>query len=52
MGQALPVRPAVRRRQVLEIRPFFDDEDFGAEYTDELREQDARLAEEIKAQHG
>ena len=39
-------------RQVLEIRPIFTDEDFGAEYTDELRERDARLTEEIKAQHG
>jgi hypothetical protein len=33
----------------LEIRPVFEAEDFGAEFTPELREQEARLAEGIKA---
>jgi hypothetical protein len=36
-------------RQILEVRPYFEDEDFGEEYTPELREKDARLAEEIRA---
>ncbi len=35
---------------VLEIRPYYEDEDFGEEYTPELRERDAKLAEEIRAQ--
>jgi hypothetical protein len=38
--------------QALEIRPYGEDEDFGEAYTPELREQEARLAEEIRAQHG
>ncbi len=33
----------------LEIRPFFEPEDFGAEFTPELREQEERLRNEIKA---
>jgi hypothetical protein len=37
-------------RQLLEIRPYEDD-DFGEEYTPELRERDAKLAEEVRAQH-
>ena len=31
----------------IEIRPVFEAEDFGAEFTPELREQDERLREEI-----
>lgn len=38
-------------RQLLEIRPYEDD-DFGEEDTPQLRERDAKLAEEIRAQHG
>ncbi len=34
----------------IEIRQVFEADDFGAEYTPELREQDQRLAEQIKAQ--
>jgi len=45
-----PSDPQYGARQVLEIRPIFEMEDFGEEYTPELREQDARLAEEIRAQ--
>lgn len=37
-------------RQLLEIRPY-EDEDFGEEDTPQLRERDAKLAEEIRAQH-
>ena len=34
----------------LEIRPFFEAEDFGEEYTPELRARDERLREEIERQ--
>jgi hypothetical protein len=34
----------------LEIRPVFEAEDFGAEFTPELREQEDRLRERIAAQ--
>ena len=34
---------------VLEIRPVFEAEDFGAEYTPELRAQDERLRAEIES---
>lgn len=33
----------------LEIRPVFEEEDFGAEFTPELREQERRLREQIAA---
>ncbi|MEU8300660.1 YciI family protein [Micromonospora sp. NPDC048909] len=39
-------------RSSLEIRPFYEAEDFGEEYTPERRERDARLAAEVTAQHG
>jgi hypothetical protein len=35
---------------ILEIRPVFEAEDFGAEYTPELRAQDDRLRAEIERQ--
>jgi len=35
---------------VLEIRPVFEAEDFGAEFTPELREREARLRSEIESQ--
>ena len=38
-------------RQLLEIRPY-EDEDFGEVDTPQVRERDAKLAEEIRAQHG
>jgi len=37
---------------VLEIRPVFDAEDFGAEFTPELREQEDRLRAKTEEQHG
>jgi hypothetical protein len=40
------------RRESLEIRPYVEEADFGEEYTDEQRDFDTRLAEEIRAQHG
>jgi hypothetical protein len=36
----------------MEIRQIFGPEDFGAEFTPELREQEDRLRAEIAAQHG
>ena len=33
----------------VEVRPFFEPEDFGAEFTPELREQEERLRSEIAA---
>jgi hypothetical protein len=35
---------------VLEIRPIFEAEDFGAEFTPELRDQEARIRSEIEKQ--
>ena len=35
----------------IEIRPVFEADDFGAEYTPELREQEARQRAEIARQH-
>jgi hypothetical protein len=46
-----PTDPESGLRAILEIRPIFEVEDFGEEYTEELREQDERLAEQIRAQH-
>lgn len=37
---------------VLEIRPIFEAEDFGAEFTPELQAQEERLRTEIERQHG
>jgi hypothetical protein len=36
----------------VEIRPVFEAEDFGAEYTPELRAQEERLRAEVAAQQG
>lgn len=36
----------------IEIRQVFSDEDFGAEFTPELREQEQRMREQIAEQHG
>jgi hypothetical protein len=36
----------------LEIRPLFEAEDFGAEYTPELRAQEERLRAEVERQRG
>jgi hypothetical protein len=35
----------------IEIRPFFEAEDFGAEFTPELREQEDRLRAEIEGRN-
>ena len=36
----------------IEIRPFFEAEDFGAEFTPELRAQEERLRAEVERQRG
>jgi hypothetical protein len=36
----------------IEIRPFFEAEDFGEEFTPELREQEERLRAQLTAQQG
>jgi hypothetical protein len=36
---------------VIELRPLFEADDFGKEFTPELRAQEDRLREEIKRQH-
>lgn len=36
----------------IEIRPLYEAEDFGEEFTPELREREARLSEEIQRQKG
>ena len=45
-----PPDPSGSVQGLLEIRPYAEDEDFGEEYTEELRERDAKLAEQIRAQ--
>jgi hypothetical protein len=42
--------PMPNEESVLELRPVFETEDFGAELTPELRAQDARLRAEIERQ--
>lgn len=36
----------------IEIRPFFEAEDFGASFTPELREQEEKLRREVEQQQG
>ena len=42
--------PDSAQEGVVEIRPVFEAEDFGAEFTPELREQEERLRSQIEAQ--
>lgn len=44
-----PSDPSSGMREVLEVRPIFEAEDFGPDYTPELRERDARIADELQA---
>lgn len=46
-----PSDPKYGATQIIEVRPIFEMEDFGEEYTPELRERDERMSEQIKAQH-
>ena len=45
MGQALP--NPIRDESEIEIRQVFEAEDFGAEFTPELREQEKRLGQQM-----
>ncbi|AII06848.1 hypothetical protein C8E05_3676 [Rhodococcus wratislaviensis] len=38
-------------RQLIEVRPIFESEDFGDEFTPELREKEEALAARIREQH-
>jgi len=42
--------PADAQEGEIEIRPVFEAEDFGAEFTPELQEQEARLRAQVEAQ--
>lgn len=44
--------PAPGEESEIEIRPVFEAEDFGAEFTPELRAQEERLRAEIERKHG
>lgn len=43
--------PADAQEGEIEIRPVFEAEDFGAEFTPELQEQEARLRAQVEAQN-
>ena len=43
--------PMPGEESVIEIRPIFEADDFGKEFTPELREQEERLRTEIERQH-
>ncbi|HEY8944878.1 MAG TPA: YciI family protein [Polyangiaceae bacterium] len=43
--------PMPNEESQIEIRPIFEAEDFGAEYTPELRARDEKLRAEIERQH-
>ena len=46
------VKRAPFRSDEVEIRQVFEEEDFGEEFTPELREQEARMRSQIEQQHG
>ena len=50
-ARQFPQDPA-GRRTILEIRPYGEDEDYGDALTPELREKEAQLAEQLRAQQG
>lgn len=53
MDEALDwIRRAPFRSEEVELRPFFEAEDFGAEFTPELREQEERQRAKIEQQSG
>lgn len=43
--------PGTGMRQLIEVRPIFESEDFGDEFTPELREKEEALAARIREQH-
>ena len=50
VGQALPVDPELR--SVLEIRPFFEMEDFAQVVSPEILAKEQALVDRVKEQHG
>ena len=48
MGEALPESDPAAESEI-EIRQVFEAEDFGAEFTPELREQEERLRAQVAA---
>jgi len=53
MDEALEwIRRAPFQGGEVELRPIFEPEDFGKEFTPELREQEERLKKEIERRHG
>lgn len=46
-----PADPGTGMRQLIEVRPIFESEDFGDEFTPELREKEEALAARIREQH-
>lgn len=46
-----PTNAGMGARQVLEIRPYVEPEDFGEAYTPEIQEREQRIAAGIKARH-
>jgi hypothetical protein len=47
-----PTDTGLGSRQVLEIRPYAEVEDFGEAYTPEIQEREERITAGIKARHG
>ena len=47
-----PTDAGLGERQVLEIRPYAEVEDFGEAYTPEIQEREERITAEVKARHG
>jgi|SRR5690606_30583534 len=47
-----PVDTSLGARQVLEIRPYAEAEDFGEAYTPEIQEREERITAEVEARHG
>jgi hypothetical protein len=43
MGASLPGHPMPGEGSALELRPVFEPDDFGKEFTEELRAQEERL---------
>lgn len=46
-----PADPGTGMRQLIEVRPIFESDDFGDEFTPELREREEALAARIREQH-
>lgn len=47
-----PTDTGLGSRQVMEIRPYGEVEDFGEAYTPEIQEREERITADVKARHG